>query len=647
MACVYEHLFSPLKVKNITFRNRIFSAPVMMCMTHLDGTPSPYMIEFFAEKARGGAAMVTIGDTPVDEYHGVSIPSHIILEESKAPFIAELAAAIKENGSVASFELNHSGQAAQPKSNREGGLPWGPTGFVRKDGVQVLEMTEEMMDHTADCYAKAAALLKKTGWDMCILHGAHGWLLGQFLSSATNKRMDGYGGSLENRAKFPLMVIDRVRKAVGVDFVIDYRISGDEKQPNGLTIDECIQFVKMAQGKIDMIHVSAGLDTDLKHAIITHPNSYLPNGVNVQYAEKVKKAGVKIPVTTVGGINAPEMAEEIIASGKADAVAMARALIADPWWPEKVRSGKLNSIYHCIRCTNCLAEMHPKQQFYCDVNPITGHEVRHRVVDPVKKLRTVYVVGGGPGGMEAAITAAERGHKVTLLEKSDHLGGTLCYTDNDLKFKKDLNIFKEKMIHRVAELPIKVRLGVEVTPELIKTEKPDALLVAVGSVPFIPPIPGIESSNAITAFSMYQSPESVKGKVVVIGGGLVGCECAVYLADMGHPVTVIEMTGKLMPDANMHHRTAVKGKMEGVVTTMLNTRCNKVTLEGVGIIGEDGKESVVAADAIIIATGYKSNSKVVESLRNLTDEFVVIGDCKKVTRVKGPIHDGYFAAMNL
>ncbi|MGN0563626.1 MAG: NADH:flavin oxidoreductase, partial [Candidatus Heritagella sp.] len=298
--CPYPHLFTPLTVKNITFRNRIFASPNMMVGATLEGAPSPNHIGYFAEKAKGGAAMVTIGDTPVELRYGApGLTSYLRFETVNAPGFNELSAAIHEGGAVASFELNHPGLTANKARNRNGEDPIGPMDFIRPDGTHVQAATREQLEYIADQYARAAAFVKRCGFDMCILHGAHGWLLGQFLSPATNQRTDEFGGSEENRARFPIMVIDRVREAVGPDFLIDYRISGDELQENGLTVEGAIAFIKRVQDKIDMVHVSAGLDTATHQAIITHPNPYLPRGCNVKYAAAVKAAGVKIPVTTV------------------------------------------------------------------------------------------------------------------------------------------------------------------------------------------------------------------------------------------------------------------------------------------------------------------------------------------------------------
>lgn len=641
----YPHLFQPLRVKNVIFRNRIFAAPNMLCYANWDGSPSQQMIGYFANKAKGGCAMVTMGDTTVDEVNGQGIPRHVMLIDKHVNTLAEMAYAIKKNGAVASFELNHPGDTGR---NPDGRPAWGPTGFVRADGTTVLEMDEDMIAHTVQCFANAAAILKRSGWDMCILHGAHGWLLGQFLSPAYNHRTDRFGGSLENRARFPMMVLDAVRKAVGPDFLIDYRISGDELQENGLTIDECVAFIKMVEEKIDMVHISAGLDR-MPQAVITHPNSYLPNGCNVKYAEAVKKSGVKIPVITVGGINTPEMAEEIIASGKADAVAMCRTLIADPEWPKKVRAGRLNEIRQCLRCTNCLAEMGPTDQFRCDVNPFTGHEIYFQDVKPLAaEAKTVWVAGGGPGGMTAAITAAERGHRVTLFEATDKLGGALKYTDKDLKFKRDLHLFKERLVARVGELPIEVRLNTRLTPDMVKDAGPDALFVAIGSDPLFPPIPGLTPELVTTGYDCYMEPEKVGHKVVCIGGGLVGAETAIYLADLGHDVTVVETLPEMAAGANRHHGTAVHGMLKDLnIKCLTSTRCVSVKPGAIEVEDAEGNRSTITGDTIVLSAGYRARTAEVDSFLGLTEEFAVIGDCKKVFRVRGAVYDGTFAALNL
>ena len=638
----YPHIFTPLKIKNTVFKNRLFSAPNMMCQMTPEGFPNDYMIGYYEAKARGGAAQVTVGDSPVDEEHAPSVPRHPVLSNDSLTYLSELAKAIRSHGAVASIELNHSGRESLPWFN-----PIGPSGFQRNDGVEVREMDESMINRVADNFASAASLIKKAGFDMCMLHGAHGWLLGQFLSPLFNKRKDKYGGSLENRARFPMMVIDRVRETVGPDFLIEYRLSGSECIDGGLEIEEAIGFAKMIEDKIDLLHVSAALDTIREQAVITQPTIFLPHGVNVKYAEAVKRH-VKVPVVTVGAITDPETAEEVLATGRADVVAMARALIADPEFPSKARTGRGDEIIPCIRCLDCLAGMHERGHFACSVNPWTGREFRMRnTILPAREKRRVLVAGGGPGGMMAAITASERGHEVVLSEKTDRLGGLLKFTDYD-KIKYDLKIYKDYLINRVRSLDIKVRYNTEVTPEYVALENPDSLIAAVGSEPIIPDIPGIAGPGVRHALDVYRDTDSIGNKVVVIGGGLAGCETALFLAELGKKVTVIEMQDRVAPDANWMH---LEGMMASIkihgVSLETGLRCTEIKENGIHAVGSGGNGRFFEADTIVYAVGMNAKTHMVETLRDTAMDFIAIGDCVRARRVSEAIYEGYFAAVDL
>lgn len=660
----YPHLFEPITIKKTTFRNRLFTAPHMMSHMDFNGRPDESMIDFYAEKARGGFAVVTLGDTPVDREHAATNPRSFAITPENQPKLAEIARAIHAGGALASQELNHGGMVAFAGANRDadpdGWEAWGPVevhkvesgvlhGEPYEEHIDIHGMTEEDMNVVADHFADCAEILKSAGYDMVLLHGGHGWLLDQFLSPLYNTRTDEYGGSLENRAKFPLMVIDRVRQRCGDDFLIEYRMSGSEEIEGGLTQEEGIAFAKLLDGKVDLIHVSAGLDTEEAQAVHTHPTMFLPHGVNVHYAAAIKAAGVKTPVVTIGGITTPELAEQILAEGKADVIAMARASIADPHFPEKARHGRAEDIVPCLRCLDCLTGLHAGNQLTCAVNCRTAQEARFdRMSAPAKAKRNVLVVGGGPGGMKAAVTAAQRGHNVTLAEQTDKLGGLLKFTDYD-NLKVDLMWLKNYLIRQVGKHDVNVLLTTTVTPEFIRDGGYDAVILAVGSSPARPPIPGLDDPAVEHATTVYTKLENVGKRVAVLGGGLVGCETGLFLAERGHEVTIIEMQPEIAPEANWMHR---EGMMQSFAKAPITARTSlKVSRlepgKGVYAVNAEGQEEFLPADTIVYAMGMRPNSQTVAELRDVCPDTFAVGDCVKARKARQAMEEGYWAAVNL
>ena len=638
----YQNLFRPLQVGSLTLRNRIISAPNMMSALNPDGSPTDYMVGYYEEKAKGGAAIVTVGDTPVEE-RGFTTPRHPILNKTTVQKWSEVARAIRQHGAIASLELNHGGRISN--SAVTGFTPLGPMDEVKANGTTVKGANEEEIQELVKAFADTAALAKMTGYDMVLLHGAHGWLLDQFLSPKFNQRTDEYGGSLENRARFPLMVIDAVRKAVGPRFPIEYRV-GLELIEGGLELDDLIAFCKLIEDKVDMIQISAGLDTDPNFAVKTHPTIFLPHMVNIETAARVKAAVKKCPVAVVGSITTPEEAEMVLASGKADAVAMVRSLIADPHLPNKARWGKPEDIRPCLRCLDCLTGLQTKMQLACAVNPRAGHEFRLNLSEkPAAEKKKVLVVGGGPGGMQAAITAAERGHQVILAEKTEALGGLLKFTDYDT-LKAELKRLKDYLICQVEKSGVEVRLNTVVTPELVAELQPDALLIAAGSTPIKFPLPGIETAQHAT--TAYTNLETLGKTVAVMGGGLVGCETALFLAETGRDVTIIEMQDSVAPDANWMHRVGMMQAFSQQENLHIRTglRCVAVTESGVETQDKDGNTAVIPAESKVYAFGQRS-VPTLELMKLDVPVIRVIGDCHQVGKTNGAIFDGYHAAMDL
>lgn len=658
----YPHLFEPLTIKRTTFRNRLFVAPHMMSHMDFNGRPDESMIDFYAEKARGGYAVVTLGDTPVDREHAATNPRSFAITPENQPKLAEIARAIHAGGALASQELNHGGMIAFAEANNggEGWEAWGPveihevhTSVIHGNEVteeyHVHGMTEEDMNVVADHFADCAEILQSAGYDMVLIHGGHGWLLDQFVSPLYNTRTDEYGGSLENRAKFPLMVIDRIRQRCGENFLIEYRMSGCEEIEGGLSPEEGIEFAKLLDGKVDLIHVSAGLDIEEAQAVHTHPTMFLPHGVNVHYAAAIKAAGVKTPVVTLGGINTPELAEQILASGQADVIAMARQSIADPYFPEKARHGKAKDIVPCLRCLDCLTGLHAGNQLSCAVNPRTAQECRFdRMSPPAKVQRKVLVVGGGPGGMEAAAIAAQRGHTVTLAESTDQLGGLLKFTDYD-DLKVDLMRLKNYLIHQVEQSGAQILLNTTVTPDFIRQGGYDAVILAVGSSPARPPIPGLDDPSLEHATTVYTKLANFGKRVAVLGGGLVGCETGLYLAEHGHEVTIIEMQQEIAPEANwMHKEGMMQSFAKAPITCRTGLRVSRIVPgEGVYALNVEGQEEFIPADGIVYAMGMRPNTATVDALKDVCLDTCTVGDCVRPRKARQAIEEGYWAAVRL
>ncbi|MBN1625772.1 MAG: FAD-dependent oxidoreductase [Deltaproteobacteria bacterium] len=649
----YPHLFSSIKIGPLTFKNRIISAPTSIAELGPDSHLTRENIAYYRLKARGGAAAVTVGESIVHSATGKSHPKQILLDdEGVIPSLVETADAIHQYGAIASIELSHGGMECDPIF-LGGRNPVGPSaistdiGFRTKglNTVRVEEMAEDLMDEIADAYADGAAVARLAGFDMCMIHAGHGWLLAQFLSPLINKRKDKFGGSVENRARFPLMVIDRVRERVGRDFPIELRISGSELAEAGYNIEDSIRVCEMVQDMVDLLHVSAGAHYLINTMTTMHPSMFLPHGCNVYLAEAVKKS-VKIPVVTVGGISDPAQMEEIIAGGRSDIIAVARGLLADPDLPRKAREGRDDEIVHCLRCFDCIGGMFITRTMKCAVNPIIGREYEYGFPAKPTERKKVLIAGGGPAGMQAAITAAERGHNVTLCEKTDALGGVLKFA-RDVSFKKDLYRFEEYLARKVGSMAIRVLLDTEVTPDLVALEKPDVLIAAMGADPIVPGITGIDKKSVVMAIDAYNDGAEIGQKVVVIGGGLVGCETGLYIAQKGKSVTIIEMLDDVAVDANIMHRRALMLELEKTVRIKTKSRCKEITDKGIIAIDRDGREITIEAETVVVAVGYRSRSVNVDTLRGSTPEFMEIGDCVKPGRVLHAVRTGYDAAMAL
>ena len=644
----YPNLCAFLHVGNVTLRNRMCSAPMGFPDLTEDGCLTEGAIAFYENRARGGAAVVTISEAIVDYAHGKSHGRLINLQNPGVlASLTNAARAIRRHGALASIELNHSGMYSEfdvVESERSGdGLEhWGPVDTVLPNGSLVRGMTQEMIDETVELYRKGAAMVKRAGFDMIMIHAGHGWLIHQFFSKLTNTRTDKYGGSLENRARLCLEILDAVRSAVGPGFPIEVRFSGIEMAEGGVSQAEAIEFAKLMQDKIDILHVSAGGEPEFH---VTHPPMFAEPGCNVYLAAEIKKH-VHIPVATVGALNEPDQMEEIIAGGKADIVCMARALLADPELPKQVEQNRTDEILRCIRCFVCHAERMLTQTRICALNPEIGREYEAKFARPATRPKRVLVAGGGPGGMQFAVTAAQRGHRVTLCEKSDRLGGNLR-SEFHVPFKSAFPKYAKTMARRMELAGVEVRLNTEVTPEFVRAFAPDALVIAVGAESLLLPLPGIDSKKVIPGTQLEARENEVGKTVVVLGGGLVGCESGLYLAKKGHQVTIVEMRDTVAPDANPRHRPALMQQLDAYVTVRTGLRGKAVTDAGLLCEDKEGNEVLLAADTILSASGLRPLTEVVDSLRGAAPIVEVVGDCVKPDIIRGATFRAYHAALDL
>ena len=646
----YPNIFKPIRIGNVTFKNRIWSAPAGVHLLQGRETyPNEHSCAYYFAKARGGAACITYSamnmdvDMPYDSIHACEN----ILKPESHRFFSEFTSGIHSCGARVSLELlafTHHGFDAD--GNR---ISYSVNGGWDED-EETKAFTREELEKLAQRYGDVAEAALACGFDMILIHSGHGLYLSQFLSKELNKRTDEFGGSLENRTRFINMILDEIRSRVGNKLLIEVRLSGDELFENGGNhIEDCIEILENIQDKIDLAHVSNGsFMSDTEN--ITHPTEFLEEGCNAYLAKAVRQSGrIHIPVLTLGAFQNPDKIEQILSNGEADIVAMARGLIADADRVNKWLEGKEDECIPCIRCFNCL-NYRVAPIFSCSVNPTVGRESRlpyfsNKCPSPKK----VAIIGGGPAGMQAAITAASRGHIVTIYEKSDRLGGMLTFSEK-VSFKQPLADFMHYLTGMTTK-HVNVRLNTEVTPDLLAKENPDVIISAIGATPAIPPINGINMDHVITAPGAYSLDESADlGNIVVIGGGLVGCETALYFAkDLGYKdhVTILEMTADIATDEMYLTRDALIDNLNEYATYITHAKVNSITADKVIFTDAVGNSHSVSADTVIIAAGMTPRAEESLSFYGCAPRIMEIGDCTCAANVRLATRSGYDAAMRI
>lgn len=637
-----SNLFSPFAIKSLKTSCRIVMPPMATNYATKEGLVTDQQIAYYLARARGGVGYITVEHTGILD-QGKASPFMLMLSSDRhTESFRRLIQAVHAAGRPIVLQINHAGR--QTASAITGWPIVGPSPIACPTRSEVpQELSPSQIAELVQAFAAAAGRAQAAGADGVEVHMAHGYLLCSFLSPFSNQRRDEYGGSLENRARFAVEVLRAVRRAVGPDFPVLCRLSGDEYVPGGLVIDDTRRIARILEAEgADALHVSA---CNAASGYLNHPPYYVEEGVFLPLAQAVKQE-VSIPVIAVGRIRRPQMAQQALAEGKADLISMGRALLADPNLPHKVRAGRLEDIIPCVSCNNCIKTLRAGQ-VRCTVNPETGNEDRLRVTHAAQSKK-VWVVGGGPGGLKAAEVAARRGHQVTLLDKGAHLGGRMRLAAMP-PHKEVFSDFLAYLRRRVEEAGVQVRRGVEVSAEMLAAAKPEAVILATGAQPAQPAIPGLETSNALNVDQVLSGPvEQIGTKVLVVGGGGVGAETADYLSELGRQVTLVEMLPEVAADLVGHLKHYLTLRLQNKGVTLLTKTKLKELGPGWALVEDSaGQRRLEGFDALVLALGARPDDRLAQAAAGLGLPVTVIGDARQARGIMEALVEAQEAALQI